>query len=96
MQRCYLVCYDISNSKRLQRIHKLMKGYGESWQYSVFFCMLKGIDRVRMQADIEKEINMDEDQVVIIDLGSNEKSSRQAVTVIGQRLPEEKTGIEVV
>jgi len=27
-----------------------MKGHGEHWQYSVFFCVLKEIDRVRMQA----------------------------------------------
>ena len=32
MRRCYLVCYDIRDPKRLRRVHKTMKGYGESWQ----------------------------------------------------------------
>ncbi|MCL4742191.1 MAG: CRISPR-associated endonuclease Cas2 [Phycisphaerales bacterium] len=33
MRRCYLVCYDVRHDKRLRRIHKLMKAYGEPWQY---------------------------------------------------------------
>ena len=40
MRRCYLVCYDIRDPKRLRRVNKVIKGYGESWQYSVFFCVL--------------------------------------------------------
>ena len=58
MRRCYLVCYDIRDAKRLRRVHKLMKGYGEPWQYSVFFCVLKEIDRVRMQSKLETEMNL--------------------------------------
>jgi CRISPR-associated protein Cas2 len=38
MGRCCLVCYDICEPKRLRRVHKVMKGFGEPWQYSVFFC----------------------------------------------------------
>ena len=26
-----------------------MKAYGEAWQYSVFYCALKAIDRVRLE-----------------------------------------------
>lgn len=33
MRRCYLVCYDIRDPKRLRRTHKLMKAYGEPLQY---------------------------------------------------------------
>lgn len=29
MRRCYLVCYDVRDDKRLRRIHKLMKAYGD-------------------------------------------------------------------
>ena len=46
MRHCYLVCYDIADPKRLRHIHKVCQGYGEPWQYSVFFCVLKEIDRV--------------------------------------------------
>lgn len=96
MSRCYLVCYDIRDSRRLRRVHKLLRGYGEAWQYSVFFCVLKDIDRVRVQSDLENEMNQKEDQAVIFDLGPNEREVRRAATVIGQSLPEQESGIIVV
>ncbi len=96
MRCCYLVCYDISNAKRLRRVHKLMKGFGESWQYSVFFCILKDVDRVRMQTMIEEEINHREDQVMLLELGSDEQSARRRITVLGESLPEIETGMVVI
>ena len=96
MRRCYLVFYDIRDPKRLRHVHKVLKGYGEAWQYSVFFCVLKDIDRVRLQNDLEEQLNKKEDQAVILDLGPNEKEARESVTVIGQALPEQDSGIVVV
>jgi CRISPR-associated protein Cas2 len=96
MRRCYLVCYDICHAKRLRRVFKVMNGYGEHWQFSVFFCVLKDIDRVRLQTDLEREMNLKEDQVMILDLGSNEKEAREATTVLGQALPQVDSGIVVV
>lgn len=96
MRRCYLVCYDIREPKRLRRIHKLLRGYGEAWQFSVFFCVLKDIDRVRLQANLEEQLNQREDQVLILDLGPNEKEAREAATVIGQPLPEQDSGMVIV
>jgi len=96
MSRCYLVCYDIRDPKRLRRVHKVLKGYGEAWQFSVFFCVLKDIDRVRLQTDLEEQMNQKEDQAMILDLGPNEKEARETATVIGQPLPEQDSGIVVV
>ncbi len=96
MRRCYLVCYDIRDPKRLRRVHKTMKGYGESWQYSVFFCVLKDIDRVRMQTDLEVHMNLRDDQALIIDMGADEEASREATTTVGQALPDLKMGVVVV
>ncbi len=96
MRRCYLVCYDICEPKRLRRVHKLMKGYGEPWQYSVFFCVLKDIDRVRMQSELENEMNLKEDQALVLELGENEDTSRQAVTTIGESLPKQDSGTVVI
>ena len=96
MRRCYLVCYDIRDPKRLRRVHKVLKGYGEAWQFSVFFCVLKDIDRVRLQTDLEEQMNQKEDQAMILDLGPNEKEAREAATVIGQPLPEQDSGFVVV
>jgi CRISPR-associated protein Cas2 len=88
MRRCYLVCYDIREAKRLRRVHRVMKGFGESWQYSVFFCVLKVIDRVRMQTALEAEMNLKLDKALILDLGEDERASREAATVLGQALPD--------
>lgn len=96
MRCCYLVCYDVQNDKRLRRIPKVMKAYGEPWQYSVFYCTLKAIDRVRMENDARDVLNLKEDQFLIVDLGSNEEAAREAATVLGESLPEAETGTVVI
>lgn len=96
MRRCYLVCYDISHPKRLRKVHKTMRGYGEAWQYSVFYCVLKAIDRVRLENDLREVINMKEDQILVIDLGSNEEAARDAAKVLGERLPEAMESMVVI
>lgn len=96
MRRCYLVCYDIRDPKRLRQVHKICKGFGESWQYSIFFCVIKPIDRVRLHAELETAMNLREDQVLIIDLGENETTARSTATVLGQSLDEPLEGMVVV
>lgn len=96
MRRCYLVCYDIRDPKRWRQVFKIMKGHGEHWQLSVFFCVLKNIDRVRMQTDLEEAMNLKADQLMIIDLGADEELARQAATVLGPSLPRGDAGIVVV
>ena len=36
----YLVAYDIRDPRRLREVHRIVKGYGVSLQYSVFVCDL--------------------------------------------------------
>lgn len=96
MRRCFLVCYDIREPKRLRRTHNLMKAYGEPWQYSVFYCTLKAIDRVRLEAALRETVNLKEDQVVIVDLGGNEEAARESATVLGPSLPEQESGVVVI
>ncbi|MCC6427301.1 MAG: CRISPR-associated endonuclease Cas2 [Phycisphaerales bacterium] len=96
MRRCYLVCYDVRNDKRLRRIHKLMKAYGEPWQYSVFYCTLKAIDRVRLENGLREIMNQKEDQVLIVDLGSNEDAARESSTFMGVGVPEPESGMTVI
>jgi CRISPR-associated endonuclease Cas2 len=67
-----------------------MKGYGERRQFSVFLCILKEIDLVRMQMALDKTLNMKEDQVMIIDLGQNADSAKSAITVMGQPISKEQ------
>ena len=96
MRRCYVVCYDIRDQKRWRKVFKVMKGHGEHWQLSVFFCVLRDIDRVRMQAQLEEHMNLHEDQCVIVDLGPNEEEARAAATVLGPALPQGESGVVVI
>lgn len=96
MRRCYLVCYDVRDARRLRRIHKLLKAYGEPWQYSVFYCTLKAIDRVRLEVAAREILNLHEDQLLIVDMGSNEDAARDSATVVGQPLPEAESGMLVI
>jgi CRISPR-associated protein Cas2 len=73
-----------------------MKAYGEPWQYSVFYCTLKAIDRVRLENSAREMLNLKEDQLLIVDLGSNEESAREAATVLGQGLPDAESGTVVI
>lgn len=96
MRRCYLVCYDVCDAKRLRLIHKLLKAYGEPWQYSVFYCTLRAIDRVRLENAARELLNLKEDQLLIVDLGSNEEAARESATVLGASLPEAQSGLLVI
>lgn len=96
MRRCYLVCYDIHHPKRLRRVHKVLKGYGEPWQFSVFFCVLKDVDRTRLQSDLEQQMNLKQDQAMIVDLGPDEEQARKAATVIGLPLPDQGSSVVVL
>jgi CRISPR-associated protein Cas2 len=73
-----------------------MKGYGEHWQYSVFFCVLRDIDRARMESELADILNLRTDQCILIDLGADEESAREAVVVLGESLPKARTGVVVV
>ena len=96
MRRCYLVCYDIRDPKRLRQTHRLMKAYGEAWQYSVFYCTLKPIDRVRLENALREVVNLKEDQVLIVDLGSNEDGARESATTLGPAPPSQEDGMVVI
>ena len=65
-----------------------MKAYGEPWQYSVFYCTLKAIDRVRLENALREVVNLKVDQVLIVDLGGNEEAAREAATTLGPSLPD--------
>lgn len=96
MRRCYLVCYDVRDDKRLRRVHRLMKAYGEPWQYSVFYCTLKAIDRVRLETALRDTANLKEDQVLIVDLGANEDAARESSTFLGINVPDQESGMVVI
>ena len=68
-ERLYIVTYDISDQKRWRRVFKIMKGYGQWLQLSVFQCRLTARRRADMAARLDGIIKRDEDHVIIVDVG---------------------------
>ena len=64
----YLVCYDVSNAKRLRRVAKACEDYGYRRQLSVFLCRLSATDFVKLRNRLYELIKLDEDQVLLIPL----------------------------
>lgn len=63
----YLVAYDIRDSKRWRKAYKLLQGYGESIQLSIFRCWLTQRDREKLRWELEK-ILVAEDNLLLAGL----------------------------
>jgi CRISPR-associated protein Cas2 len=96
MRRCYLVCYDVREPRRLRRVHRLLKGYGEPWQFSVFFCPIKDIDRVRLERQLREIINLSEDEVLLLSLDADTETARARATVLGLGRPVPSNSVVVI
>lgn len=68
-RRRYLIAYDIADPKRLRGVCKIMEGYGDRLQYSVFISDLSQSELVHARAEVEEKMLLTEDSVVIVDLG---------------------------
>jgi CRISPR-associated protein Cas2 len=96
MRNVYLVTYDIRNDKRLRRVFKVMKGFGQHLQYSVFRCELTQANRLRMKTALAETIDQRVDQVLIFDFGPSDGYRVELVESIGQRYVEEGRDAVVV
>jgi CRISPR-associated protein Cas2 len=84
MRKSFLVCYDISDDKRLRKVFQTMRGYGDHLQYSVFECQLTPTDLVRLRFELSAIIHHDEDQVLFVDLGPAEGRGDRVITALGR------------
>ncbi len=64
----YIVCYDISDPKRLRKVATACQDFGVRKQYSVFLCRLSATDFVRLRSRLYDLIHLEEDQVLFIPL----------------------------
>lgn len=84
MRNTYLVCYDICDDKRLRKVFKTMRNYGDHLQYSVFECQWTSIDLAKCRHELSEIIKHDEDQVLFIDLGPTAGRGERVITALGQ------------
>ena len=79
----YLVCYDITDDKRLRRVFKLCRNYGTHLQYSVFECDLNLRERTKMERELGDILKHDEDQVLFVSLGPSEGRGERVIASLG-------------
>jgi len=84
MRKIYLVTYDIRDDKRLRKVYKTMRNWGDHLQYSVFECQLNPTDLLQLKATLKQIIHQNQDQVLFIDLGPAAGRGERVIEAIGQ------------
>jgi CRISPR-associated protein Cas2 len=84
MRLLYVVTYDVSDDKRWRKVFKLMRGYGDHVQYSVFRCELNERERVELMEKLTGAIKADEDQVLLFPLGPAGGQREVGVFAVGR------------
>jgi len=94
-ERLYIVAYDISDPKRWRKIFKLMHGYGDWLQLSVFQCRLTRRRHAELIAMLDEMIQHKEDHVVLLDLGLADEVVPRVVSLGKDFQPIERVPIVV-
>ena len=82
-EHLYIVTYDIRDTKRWRRVFRVMKGYGEWLQLSVFQCRLSRKRHAELIAMLDSIIHHSEDHVLIMNIGPAE-TVKPAVVSLGK------------
>lgn len=61
----FVVSYDIPNDRRRNQMHKMLSGFGEWRQFSLFECFLTTKQYLQLQERLHALVDSDEDQVRI-------------------------------
>ena len=84
MRSIYLITYDIRDDKRLRKVFKTMRNWGDHLQYSVFECQLSAEDLIRLKAQLSEVIHHHNDQVLFVNLGPAAGRGERVIEALGQ------------
>jgi CRISPR-associated protein Cas2 len=84
VRNTFLVCYDVCDDKRLRKVFKTMRDFGDHLQYSIFECQFTQADLARCRKALAELIHHTEDQVLFVDLGPTEGRGDRVITALGQ------------
>ena len=79
---CFVLCYDISDKKRLQKLHRLVSNHLIQIQYSVYYGEVSTEDMDILIQNIQKIIHKTQDDVRVYETQPFEQA-----LVIGKRSP---------
>lgn len=80
-EHLYVVTYDVGDTKRWRAVFKLMNGYGEWLQLSVFQCRLTRQRHAELIATLDLIIHHKDDHVILVDLGPAERVEPRVVSL---------------
>lgn len=63
--RWWLICYDVRDERRLRRCAKLLEGYGERIQFSVFRCWLNRRSLEKLRWELTELLSPDDDFLMV-------------------------------
>jgi CRISPR-associated protein Cas2 len=84
MRQTYIVSYDVCDPKRLRKVFKTLRGWGDHLQLSVFRCELNHRELVELRSLLAAIINHAEDQVMFVDVGPVEGRGSTSIAAIGK------------
>jgi CRISPR-associated protein Cas2 len=84
MRHTYLICYDIVDDKRRDRVFRICKNHGSHLQFSVFECDLNATELTGLQRELLAEIVLAEDQILIVSLGPTEGRGDRVISALGR------------
>ena len=65
LKHWYLICYDIRCPQRWRKAYKILGGYGDRIQYSIFRCWLSARMREKLRWELEKVLTLKDDLILI-------------------------------
>ncbi len=80
-EKLYIVTYDIADEKRWRSVFRIMKGYGEWLQLSVFQCRLSPRRHAELIELLTGAINSRQDHVLLVDIGPAERVTPRVVSL---------------
>jgi CRISPR-associated protein Cas2 len=84
MRQAYIITYDVCHPKRLRKVFKVMTGYGDHLQLSVFRCELSARELVELRAKLARAIHHEEDQVLFVDIGPVDGRGAVSISALGK------------
>jgi CRISPR-associated protein Cas2 len=94
-EHLYIVTYDIADDKRWRRLFKLMHGYGEWLQLSVFQCRLTRARQAELVQRVEAILHHEEDHLLMLDVGPAENVQPRVLSIGKAFAPVERAPVIV-
>jgi CRISPR-associated protein Cas2 len=96
MRNRYFVTYDITDDRRRTAVYKLLRGYGDHLQYSVFRCDLSDRRRIELVASLYDLLDHIADQILVIDLGPVDGRASICVSSLGRAYANPERSVIIV